>query len=115
MLWILLLVSAFFLSLVPVKLAAVIVRAKRTSFAWCFLATLVAGTLELLGIALPGPSTPVAVLLGGAGYSAILQTSYARGLAIIALQFLIGTAIFLGLCVVFGVMASVPRLGPVFS
>lgn len=101
-------------SLLPVKLAAIIVNAKRTSFSWCFLATIVAGTLQLFGFALPGPGTLVAVLLGAAGYCAILRTSYAGGLAIMVLQFVLGVVMFLGLCAIFGVMSGMPRLGPVF-
>ena len=112
---ILLVVAVLLVSLLPVKLAAIIVNAKRTSFAWCFLATIVAGTLQLLGFALPGPGTLVAVLLGAAGYSAILKTSYAGGLAIMVLQVIIGVALFVGLCAIFGVMSGLPSIGPVFA
>lgn len=112
---ILLISAVVLLSLLPVKLAAIIVKAKRTSFAWCFLATLVAGTLQLLGLTVPGPGHLVAFLLGAAGYSAILRTSYAGGLAIMVLQVLIAVGLFLGLCAVLGLAATLPKGLPVVA
>lgn len=109
----LLLVAVVLISLAPVKLAAVIVGAKRTSFAWCFLATVVAGILQLLGMGLPGPGNLVAVLLAGAGYSAILRTSYAGGLAIVILQVIIAVGMFIGVSMLFGLMHGMPSVGPV--
>lgn len=111
---ILLIFVVVLISLVPVKLAAMVVNAKRTSFAWCLLATIVAGLLQLVGLGLRGPGNLAALFLGAAGYSAILKTRYVGGLAIMVLQVVIALAMFLGLCGVLGVMAGLPRLGPVY-
>ncbi len=113
MLKLLLLVLALVLSLLPVKLAAMIVGAKRTGLAWCFLATVVAGVLHTVGLSFPGPGYLFSVLLAGVGYSAILKTSYAGGLVITVLQFLIVFGMIVAFGAVFGVMNILPALGPV--
>ena len=114
MVGLLLLVVVFFVLLLPVKLAAMIVGAKRTGFGWCFVASIVAGFLHVLGLSFPGPGNLVSVLLGAAGYSAILKTSYAGGLAITVLHFIIALILYVVLLpALFGTLYTVPRLSPV--
>ncbi|MBN1426148.1 hypothetical protein JXA88_16480 [Candidatus Fermentibacteria bacterium] len=109
----LLIAAVMCISLLPVKIAAVIVGAKRNGFLWCLLATLVAGALQLVGLGFPGPGNLVGLLLGGAGYSAILKTTYVGGLAVVVLQVFVAMAMFIGIGMLMGILYTVPRIGPI--
>ncbi len=113
MAWLLLVILAFFVSLLPMKLAAMIVGAHRTGFGWCFLATVVAGGLHAVGLLFPGPGNLFSVLLAAAGYSAILRTSYAGGLAVTVLQFIIAAGLAVMIAVILGIPYAIPRPLPI--
>jgi hypothetical protein len=82
----LVIIIGFIVVLLPVKMAAVAMGAKRSGFAWCFLALLAAIVLHSVGLGAPVLGTVVAFLLASAGFAAILGTSFLRGIGIAILQ-----------------------------
>ncbi len=95
------LLLAFFITLLPVKMAAAMLRAKRTSFAACAVALFLTMVVQVIGLAVPGYGSLVAFFLNGFAYSIALGTGYLRGLAISLLHaFLTGLMLLL-----FGLLA----------
>ncbi len=83
---ILVIIIGFIIVLLPVKMAAVAMGAKRSGFGWCFLALLAAMILHSIGLGAPVFGTVIAFLLASAGFAAILGTSFLRGIGIAVLQ-----------------------------
>ncbi len=86
---ILILVIKVIILVVPVKLAAMWMAAKRTGFLWCALALLISAILYQVGeMLVPTYGTIVAFLLASAGFTLILGTSYAGGIGVSLLYLL---------------------------
>jgi hypothetical protein len=109
----LLFVAALLVSLLPVKIAAIIVHARRTGFFWCFIATLVAGMFHMVAMSIPGPGIVLSFLLAGAGYAVILRTSYASGLVITVLQFIIAVGLSFLVTALFGFPGLIQKPLPI--
>lgn len=62
---------------------------------------------------MPGPGVVLSVLLAGAGYAVILRTSYAGGLVITVLQFIIAVGLAFLITFIFGLPAFVQRPFPI--
>ena len=87
--------------LLPVKMAAAAMSAKRTGFIWCFLALLGASFVEGLGLSVPVYGTLVSFLLSAAVFAGFLGTDYLRGIGIAILHILFSILIlfiFAALC-----------------
>ena len=84
--WLLALVVALLIIVVPVMIGARIVGARRTGFGICLLALLVSYLIVGFALRLFHGGGLVAVLAAALGYMLILDTTYLRGLAIALIQ-----------------------------
>lgn len=112
---ILLLIVTAFLGLViialPVRWAARVVGARHHGYGRCLLTLIVTTILAGAGTYVPVAGPVAALLLSAAGYSAVLGTSYPRGIAIAVLHFVFAALLFFVLATVFGI--GVAGLGAV--
>jgi len=71
------------LTVMPVKMAAMAVGAKRTGFIRCLAAVIATSILETLGLIIPIlGSSLVAFLLASWGFAKILETTFLRGIVL---------------------------------
>ena len=59
----------------------------------------------MVAMSIPGPGIVLSVLLAGAGYAVVLRTSYAGGLVITVLQFIIAVGLTFLITFLFGLPA----------
>ena len=83
---ILALIAGLLVILLPLKLAAAAMGARRAGWGWCLLALLVASFVHSLGLAVPLLGTLVAFLLAALIFSGILGTTFLRGVGIAILH-----------------------------
>ena len=94
--------------LVPIKIGAVMVGAGRTGLGWCFLASVAAWFfLILFSMILWHGGVLLSVFTTALAYMLVLQTTYLKGLAIAAIQFVV-TWIFV-------LVAGAAMVGPMVS
>lgn len=94
----------------PVQWAAAMMGAERTGFLRCLLSLIAASILQTLGLTVPVYGNLVAFLLASAGFSAILSTTFLRGIGIAVLHAILAAILFFVLTLVFGATA-LARLG----
>ncbi|RJO65096.1 MAG: hypothetical protein C4523_16960 [Myxococcales bacterium] len=87
--------------LLPVKLAAAAVGARRTGFLWCLVALVVASILHALGLGFPVAGSIVAFLLAAWGFAWILGTGFLGGIGI-AILHVVFTALIVAAFAVLG-------------
>jgi len=107
----LLITGTLFLFVLPVKLSAVALGAKRTGFWWCFLALVISNIFHALGLLVPVLGTIAAWVFCAVGFAWILDTTFLRGLGISLLQmvlFWVLIALGAGVLLTFGV--AVPMI-----
>ncbi len=107
------LVVGFFLVLLPLKLAAAAVSAKRTGFGWCFLALLLATFMHSLGLSLPVFGSIAAFIFSAMSFSLILGTGFLGGIGI-AILHLVFSALLLFVASLFGIGAMAALTMPEF-
>lgn len=74
------------LSVIPVKIGAHVVGARRTGFWACFAALVVAGLIGGWAVHAVRLGAALSVFASALGYMVILDTTYLRGLAIAVIQ-----------------------------
>jgi len=86
--------------ILPVHLAGKMVDAKRTGFAWCLLAILLASLFQFIGRSVSIYGYILSPFIGALAYSIAMKTTYLKGIAIAILQFVL-TIIIASLLVTF--------------
>ena len=109
---ILIAIGALVVIILPLKIAAAALGAKRTGFFWCLLALIGASILHGLGMLVPVIGTLVAFLLSAMAFAGILGTGSLRGvgIALLYIMFLIALVFLLSALGIgtFGVMQYIP-------
>lgn len=103
--WLVSIALVLFVSVIPVKIAAHVVAARRNDFLVCMAALLVASLISwFVARTFHFPfRTLLGVFAAALGYMLILDTTYLRGLAIAIIQFLLTVALVFALAgTVFG-------------
>ena len=98
-------------SLLPVKIAASIVGARRTGFGACLVAVVVALVINSIAARLFHYGGFVSVLVTGLAYMGVLDTTYLRGVVIAVLQAVVSFLLLLLLGALGFAAALVPFLG----
>lgn len=89
--------------ILPLKLAAAAMGARRTGALWCLLALLGANILQALGLTVPVIGSLVAFLLSALAFAAILDTSFMRGIGIAVLHLVFSVAVTLMIAGMLGI------------
>lgn len=89
-----------FLIVFPVQLAAKAMGAGRTDFLSCLGALILASILQSIGSILPIFGNLIAFILSAWAFSAILETSFWRGMGIAVLHVIFGTILMILLTVI---------------
>ncbi|MDA0578121.1 MAG: hypothetical protein O3B24_08480 [Verrucomicrobia bacterium] len=82
--------AAALILILPLKLAAIAVKAGRTGAGWCFLALLAAFVTQAIGMSFSSWGSLIAFLLSAAVFAGVLQTTFVRGIAIAVLHVVFG-------------------------
>jgi hypothetical protein len=93
----------------PVKVAAHVVSARRTTFGACLLAVIVAIVIQVVAARLIHYGDILSVLLAAVAYMAVLDTSYLRGIAIAVLQ-IVFTFLFTIVLALLGLAVLLPAI-----
>jgi len=99
------LLLAVFILVLPVRLAAKAMGARRCGAGWCLVSLVAASVMEALGLSVPVYGTIVAFLLSCAAFAAILDTGFLRGMGIAILHVLFSALLLLLAALVFGFTA----------
>ena len=91
-----------FVLIIPVKLAAEALGAKRTNLGWCFMSLLGTSIMQSIGLSVPVYGSIAAFLLSSAAFAGILGTSFIRGIGIAILHAIFSTIILFVMAALFG-------------
>ena len=104
--WLVFIAVVLFVSVIPVKIGAHVVGARRTDFLVCLAALLVASLISGFAVRAFHFGGVLAIFVAALGYMLILDTTYLRGLVIAFLQIVLTVALVFALAAtVFGGLA----------
>ena len=104
---------ALYIIALPVKLAGMVVGARRTGVFWCLLALILASVMHSIGLVVPCIGSIVAFLLSAVAFAVIMGTGFLGGIVIAVLHVVIAVALAAVVSLVFGV--SLWEAIPAFS